>query len=106
MFNLCILTLIYAPGARYSHTVALRQATEGSIFGQEAVLQVDDRLADLVVLGQHVVVVQHHAEVLLQREGTVELKQPEKKPGRDDAKLQPFALIFRSDLRSFRSLGH
>lgn len=60
----------------HSHAVGLRQATHGSIFGQEAVLQVDHRLSDLLVFGEHVVVVQHHAEVLLQRERTGELEHP------------------------------
>lgn len=60
----------------YSHTVGLRQATQASIFGQEAVLQVDQRLSDLLVFGQHVVVVQHHPQVLVQREGAGELEHP------------------------------
>lgn len=65
----------------YSHTVGLRQAAHGSIFGQEAILQVDHRLSDLLVFGQHVVVVQHHPQVLLQREGTGELEHPERTRG-------------------------
>lgn len=63
----------------YSHTVGLREATHGSIFGQEAILQVDHRLSDLLVFGQHVVVIQHHPKVLLQREGTGELEHPGEK---------------------------
>lgn len=62
----------------HSHTVGLREATRGAMFGQEAVLQVDHRLADLLIFGQHVVVVQHHPEVLIQREGTGELEHPER----------------------------
>lgn len=64
------------------HTVGLRQATHGSIFRQEAVLQVDYCLANLLIFGQHVMVIQHHLEVLLQREGAGELEHPERK--RDD----------------------
>lgn len=60
----------------------LWQATHGSIFGQEAVLQVNHRLADLLVFGEHVVVVQHHAKVLFQWERTCELKHPVEKESR------------------------
>lgn len=65
----------------YSHAVRLRKATHGSIFGQEAILQIDRRLSDLLVFGQHVVVIQHHPKVLLQGEGTGELEHPERKRG-------------------------
>lgn len=65
----------------HSQAVGLRQATHGSIFGQEAILQVDHRLSDFLVFGQHVVVVQHHPKVLLQREGTGELEHPGRKRG-------------------------
>ncbi len=65
--------------AVYSHTVGLRQTTRGSVFGQEAILQVDHRLADLLVFAQHVVVIQHHPKVLVQREGAGELEHPERK---------------------------
>lgn len=60
----------------HSHTVGLGQATQGSVFGQEAVLQVDHSLPDLLVFGQHVVVINHHPKILLQREGAGELKHP------------------------------
>lgn len=60
------------------HTVGLRQSACGSVFGQEAILQVNHRLADLLVLGQHVVVIKHHPQVLLQREGAGELKHSKK----------------------------
>lgn len=60
------------------HTVGLRQSAHGSVFGQEAILQVNHRLADLLVLGQHVVVIKHHPQVLLQREGAGELKHSKK----------------------------
>lgn len=66
-------------GGVHSHTVGLRQATHGSIFGQEAILQVDHRLPNLLIFGQHVVVVYHHSKVLLYRQGTGELKHPGEK---------------------------
>lgn len=62
----------------YSHAVGLWQAAHGSIFGQETVLKVDHGLSDLLVFGQHVVIIQHHPKVLLQREGTGELEHPER----------------------------
>lgn len=61
------------------HTVGLWQAAHGSVFGQEAILQVNHRLTNLFVFGQHVVVIQHHSQVLLQREGAGELKHSKKK---------------------------
>lgn len=77
--------LHYYRGVRlYSRAVGLRQATQGAVFGQEAVLQVDGRLADLLVSGQHVVVVHHHPEVLVQREGGGELEHPDGKEEGDD----------------------
>lgn len=60
----------------HSHTVGLGQATQGSVFGQEAILQIYHSLPDLLVFGQHVVVVNHHPKVLLQREGAGELEHP------------------------------
>ena len=74
------------------HTVGLRQATHGSIFRQEAVLQVDHCLADLLIFGQHVVVIQHHLEVLVQREGAGELEHPERK--RDDNQMKESSNCF------------
>lgn len=62
----------------HSHTVGLWQATHGSMFGQEAILQVDHRLSDLLIFGQHIVVVQHHSQVLLYWQGTSKLKHPGK----------------------------
>lgn len=60
------------------HAVGLRQSAHGSVFGQESVLQVNHRLTNLLVLGQHVVVIKHHPQVLLQREGASELKHSKK----------------------------
>lgn len=78
-------SLLYYRGVcLHSHAVGLRQATQGSVFGQEAVLQVDGRLADLLVSGQDVVVVHHHPEVLVQREGACELKHPDRKEEGDE----------------------
>lgn len=59
-----------------SHTVGLGQATQGSVFGQEAILQINHSLPDLLVFGQHVVVVNHHPKILLQGEGAGELEHP------------------------------
>lgn len=69
---------------RDSHAVRLRQSAHGSVFGEEAVLQVNHRLADLFVFGQHVVVVEHHPQVLLQGEGAAELKHSEEHREREE----------------------
>lgn len=62
----------------HSHTVRLGQTTHGSIFGEEAVFQVNHGLSDLLVSGQHVMIIEHHLQVFLQREGAGEFKHPDK----------------------------
>lgn len=50
------------------HTVGLWEPTASPKLGQQPVLQVDDRLPDLFVLGQEIIVIESDLQILLQRQ--------------------------------------
>lgn len=61
---------------QHPHAVSLRQATVGVVSGQEAVLQVDHGLADLLVTGQQVIVVDGDFQVFVLGQEAGHLVQP------------------------------
>lgn len=50
------------------HTVGLWEPTASPELGQQPVLQVDDRLPDLFILGQEIIVIESDFQILLQRQ--------------------------------------
>lgn len=63
------------------HAVGLWQATVGIVSGQEAVLQVNHGLADLLVTGQEIVVIDGDFQVFVLGQETRHLKHPEQNKG-------------------------
>lgn len=61
---------------QHPRAVGLWQATVGVVSGQEAVLQVDHGLADLLVTGQQVIVVDRDFQVFILGQETGHLIQP------------------------------
>lgn len=58
------------------HTVGLWESTASAKLGQQSVLQVDDRLPNLFVLGEEVIVIECDLQILLQRQSAGQLKHP------------------------------
>ena len=58
------------------HTVGLWEPTTSSKLGQQPVLQVDDRLSNLFILREEVIVVESDLQVLLQRQSAGQLEHP------------------------------
>lgn len=64
------------PPQAHLHAVRLGQATAAPESGEEPVLQVDDGLPDLLILGQEVVVVECDLQVFLHGQAAGQLKHP------------------------------
>lgn len=58
------------------HTVGLWEPTASPKLGQQPVLQVNDGLPDLLVLGEEVVVIDSDLQILLQRQSAGQLEHP------------------------------
>lgn len=64
------------PAPVHLHTVGLWEPTTSPKLGQQPVLQVDDRLPDLFVLGEEVIVIESDLQVLLQGQSAGQLEHP------------------------------
>lgn len=67
-----------SPRFPYVHAVGLWQATIGVVSRQEAVLQVDHSLADLLVTSQEIIVIDGDLQVFVLGQETRHLEHPER----------------------------
>ena len=63
------------------HAVGLGESTAGPELRQQPVLQVNDRLPNLFILGEEVIVIEGDLQVLLQRQSAGQLEHPARKEG-------------------------
>ena len=69
-------TVREAASALHLHAVGLGESAASPKLGQQPVLQVDNRLPDLFVFGEEVVVIEGNLQVLLQRQSAGQLEHP------------------------------